>query len=192
MYLRGKWPARRTTVAPSPSPLLPIEVSIWLRRNSGWLVIFEASHALADATAHLVCAGLLGDPSSVSGMLLHLHHWAAIDDWLKRSSSEGGMLLGGRFYKAQPADTSVEWIAFRQAPGSGETLIRECFETAEGIGELLIQTPYVKAIESSITCRIGRTGNIRIYGTEVSDSVVEALLLELETVWENVPTEFDT
>ncbi len=187
MVLSGKWPARAITVSAGPPPKVAINVSIWLRRTSAWLVVFEANRALSDASAYLVAAALAGDTSRVLPMLLHEGHWKAIDGWLGKGSSEDGALLGGRFYKARPAGTDVEWIALRCTAGSHNTLLEESFQTAAGIGELLIQTPYLRPIDGSIICRIGRTGNIRVYGGEVSDGAVSALIFELEALWENVP-----
>ncbi len=183
MVLHGKWPARRVTVAPGPLPHLPVEVPVWLRKTSGWLVVFEASRALCDAGVFLVAHALSGSVENVSHMSLDEEHWIAVASWLDRT---GGDLIGGRFYKTSAAGTDLEWIALRRAPGSEPTLLQESFRGAEGIGELLLQTPHIQSIDSKITCRIGRTGNIRVYGTEISDGAVEALLLELEGLWSDI------
>ena len=183
--LHGKWPARRVTVAPGALPYLPIEVSIWLRRTSGWLVVFEANRSLCDAGVYLIAEALSGDVAMVTPFSLHRGHWDAITAFLDDGE---GDFIGGRFYKTKAGGTDLEWIALRRSPGSDPKLLRQSFQQAEGIGELLIQTPYIDSIDASITCRIGRTGNIRIYGTEISDSVVDALLFELERVWEDVPS----
>jgi hypothetical protein len=155
-----------------------------LRRSSGWLVVFEASRALGDAGAFMIAAALAGDPGAAAIMRLEEEHWNKLDAWLTRGSSSGAALLGGRFYRAKPAGSDVDWIALRSSSDSGNTLVRESFDTAEGIGELLIRTPYINAVDDNLTCRIGSTGNIRLYGAEVSDGMVECLLEELEAIWE--------
>jgi hypothetical protein len=185
--LRGKWPVRRLTVAPDPPPYVPVEVTIWLRKTSGWLVVFEANRALGDASVYLIAAALAGSAGAVAPMALDKRHWEAIASWLDQRSRRGGNLLGGRFYGAKPRGSDLEWIALRRAPGSDPSLLQESFETAEGIGELLIETPYISSIDANVVCRIGRTANVRVYGTEVSDGVIDALLLELESVWEGIP-----
>jgi hypothetical protein len=186
MTLRGRWPARRATVAAGPQPHLAVEVPIWLRKTSGWVVIFEANRALCDAAVFLLADALSGNVENVSGVSLEQMHWQALDSWLQRA---GGELLGGRFYKTRAAGTELEWIALRRAAGSEATLLRESFEGASGIGEMLIHTPHLPAIDNKITCRIGRTANIRVYGSDISDGTIEALLLELEGLWEGVPSD---
>lgn len=183
--LHGKWPARTVTVVPGPLPFLPIEVSIWLRRTSGWLVVFEANRSLCDAAVYLIAEALSGDVSMVTPFSLHQGHWDAIAAFLDERE---GDFIGGRFYKTKAGGTDLEWVALRRSPGSDPKLLRQSFQHAEGIGELLVQTPYIDSISAGITCRIGRTGNIRIYGTEISDSMVDALLLELERVWADIPS----
>ncbi len=178
--LRGKWPARRTTVAAGPSPFLPIEVSIWVRKTSGWIVVFEANRALCDAAAFLVAGALSGNAENASEFSLERTHWQALDAWLERT---GGEFLGGHFYKTRASGAELESIALRLAPGSEPTLLRESFQAAMGIREMLIQTTRIQAVDGKITCRIGRTANVRVYGTDVSDGTIEALLLELEAVW---------
>lgn len=181
--LRGKWPGRRVTVAPGPPPYVEVEVPIWFRKTSGWLVVFEANRSLCDAGAYLIADALSGNVEAVSKVSLERAHWNAIVAWLERT---GGNFLGGRFYKTSAAGTDLEWIALRRAPESEPSLLQESFEGAQGVGELLIQTPHIESVDAKITCRIGRTGNIRVYGNDISDGTIEALLLELEGVWEQI------
>ncbi len=186
MTLHAKWPARRVTVAPAPPPYLNVEVPIWFRKTSGWLIVFEANRALSDAGVFLVADALSGNVETVSSLSLAQPHWNAIAAWLERA---GGELLGGRFYKTRAGGTDLEWIALRRAPESDPSLLQESFEGAKGVGELLIQTPHIDSVDAKITCRIGRTGNVRVYGNDISDGTIEALLLELEGVWEEIPAQ---
>jgi hypothetical protein len=181
--LRGKWPSRRVTVAAAPPPYVEVEVSIWFRKTSGWLVVFEANRALSDASVFLVADALAGSVESVSSISLDHAHWNAVRTWLKRTDGE---LLGGRFYKTSAAGTDLEWIALRRTAGSDPSLLEESFEGAQGIGELLIQTSHIESLDGKVTSRIGRAGNIRVYGNDISDGAIEALLLELEGIWEEI------
>jgi len=186
MTLHGKWPARRITVAPGPLPRIPVEVMIWLRRVSGWLVVFEASRALGDAGVYLAAQALANDVCAVAHLSLEQAHWLAIAGWLTK---QGGDLLGGRFYKTKAGGTELESITLRRAPHSDPALLRESFENAQGIGELLLETPEIEAAGGGLKCRIGRSGNIRVYGSQITDPMIDSLLGELEELWENVPTE---
>lgn len=183
--LHGKWPARRITVAPGPLPRVPVEVTIWLRRVSGWLVVFEASRALGDAGVYLAAEALANDVSAAAHLSLEQAHWLAIASWL---AQRGGDLLGGRFYKTKAGGTDLESIALRRSPNSDPALLRESFENAQGIGELLLETPEIEVAGSGLKCRIGRSGNIRVYGGEITDPMIDSLLGELEEIWESVPT----
>ncbi|MEX2218835.1 MAG: hypothetical protein WD749_08750 [Phycisphaerales bacterium] len=187
LTLRGKWPPRRLTVAPGPSLPIPIEVPIWLRRTSRWLVVFEASRALSDAAAFMVASVFAGDPAQVAALQLQPDHWKRLDGWVN-SGREKGLLLGGKFYKAAPLGCDVDWIALRSSAESGARLVRESFQSARGIGEMLIRTPAIEAANGSLTCRIGGGGGVRIYGAEVTDAMVDALLFELEQIWSDVVT----
>lgn len=187
LVLTGRWPARSLSVASGSPPSLPVRVSLWLRRTTPWLIIFEAGRGLAEAAARLVATALAGDPARVHPVLPDLVHWKAIRNWIEGAGDGSGLLLGGRFYGAAPAGTPVKWIALRCASGSNLALVDESFRTATGIGELLIQTPRIGSIKKNLICRIGRLGVIRVYGQEVSDGVVDALLLELEALWSFLP-----
>jgi len=184
MTLNGTWPARRTTVAAAPPPRVSVEVTIWLRKGTAWLVVFEANRALCDAAAYLIAMALCGNADAVTPAALDRVHWEAVVKWLRKSE---GHLLGGRFYDTRAGGTEFKWIAMRQEVGSDTALLLESLRNSEGIGELMIETPHFPSIDGHITCRLGRSGNLRVYGTEVSDGMVDLLLAELEGVWENMP-----
>ena len=183
MVLSGKWPARTLTVAVGPTPLFPVRVALWLRRSSPWLVVFEASRGLADAAARLVAGALCGDPSKIKPLVPGIPHWKALAEWVEGPGAESGALLGGRFYHAMAGGTPVEWIALRCAIGSDRALVKESFQTATGIGELLFQTPPLESYRKSLICRVSRLGVIRVYGEEISDAAIDAVILELEALW---------
>lgn len=187
LSLTGRWPARSLTVAAGPSPVLPVRVSLWLRRTIPWLIVFEANRALSEAAARLVAAALAGEPARVSPIMPDLPHWKALEDWVENAPDGSGAVLGGRFYKAAPAGTAVEWIALRCTLGSNLALVRESLQTAAGIGELLIQTPRLKSLQRSLVCRISRVGVVRVYWEEISDEVIDAFLFELEALWGFLP-----
>lgn len=187
LTLTGRWPARTISVATEPSPLLPVSVSLWLRWLVPWLIVFEANRALADAASRLVAAALAGNASAVWPLVPDAPHWEVLKDWADNALDGSGALLGGRFYRVTIGGTPVERIALRCMPGSDRRLILECFQTAAGIGELLIQTPRLKSVERNVLCRVNRLGVVRIYGTDISDKVVDALLTELEGLWGFVP-----
>jgi hypothetical protein len=147
-----------------------------------WLVVFEANRALSEAASRLVAATFAGGPSAVHPIVLDLPHWEVLKDWAENASDGSGALLGGRFYQVTLGGIPVERITLRCMPGSDRRLVLECFQTAAGIGELLIQTPRLESLERSLLCRINRLGVIRVYGGDISDEVVNALLLELETL----------
>jgi len=167
-------------------PRVPVEVTIWLRRVSGWLVVFEASRALGDAGVYLAAQAMANDVSAVAHLSLDQTHWLAIAGWL---ANQGGELLGGRFYKTKAGGTDLESIALRRSPNSDPVLLRESFENAQGIGELLLETPDIEASGGGLKCRVGRSGNIRVYGNEITDPMIDSLLGELEGLWESVPAE---
>lgn len=187
LTLTGRWPARTISVATGPSPLLPVSVSLWLRWMVPWLIVFEANRALADAASRLVAAALAGNASAVCPIIPDAPHWEVLKDWAENALDGSGALLGGRFYRVTIGGTPVERITLRCVPGSDPRLILECFQTAAGIGELLIQTPRLKSVERNVLCRVNRLGVIRVYGTDISDEVVDALLTELEGLWGFVP-----
>lgn len=189
LTLTGRWPARSISVATEPAPLLPINVSLWLLWMRPWLVVFEANRALADAASRLVAATFAGDPSAVHPFVLDVHHWEALKDWAENAADGSGALLGGRFYQVTLVGTAIERIALRCMPGSDRRLVLDSFKTAAGIGELLIQTPRLDSLEGNILCRINRNGVIRVYGGDVSDEAIDALLLELETLLGFLPEE---
>lgn len=187
LILIGRWPARTISVATGPPPFLPVRVSLWLRWVVPWLIVFEANRALADAASRLVAGIFAGSVSAIRPIVPDLPHWEALKEWVENALDVSGALLGGRFYRVTLSGTPVERIAFRCLPGSAQHLILECFQTAAGIGELLIQTPRLRSIEKNVLCRINRLGVVCVYGTNISDEVIEALLAELESLWGFLP-----
>lgn len=187
LVLTGKWPSRVITVATGSPPPVPIQVSVWVRRTVPWVIVFEANRGLSEAAARLVATAVAGDPSMVDPLTPDLPHWQALEEWAEQKGTGSGAILGGRFYHARPADTPVEWIALRCASASDRKLLRECMKTSTGIGELLIRTRSLKPLRESLLCRIGRYGGIRVYGDDILDEAIEALLFELQVIWGFIP-----
>lgn len=189
LNMTGQWSARPMSVAMGPFLLFQINVSLWLRWMVPWLVVFEANRGLAEAASRLVSTIFAGSPSAVRPVVPDLPHWEALKDWVENAPDGSGALLGGRFFRVTLAGTPIERIALRCMPGSDRRLVLESFQTAAGIGELLIQTPFIKSLKRSLTCRVNRLGVIRVYGRDLSDEVIDAFLLELETLWGFLPEE---
>ncbi len=183
LALIGEWPSRAITVATGSPPSVSVEVSVWIRRTVPWIVVFEANRALSEAAARLVATAVAGAPSMVDPLTPDLAHWQALEKWTERKEAGGGAILGGRFYQARPADTPVEWIALRCSSASNRGLLRQCMKTSTAIGELLIQTPVLRPLKESLTCRVGRYGGVRVYGEDIPDEAIEAFLFELQVIW---------
>lgn len=183
LELTGQWPARSISVATESPPFVPVRVTLWLRWLVPWLIIFEANRPLSEAASRLVAATFAGSAAKVRPLTPDTHHWQALKDWVGADSPSAGILLGGRFYKAVVAGVPVDSIELRCAPGSDKRLILESFETAQGIGELFLQSPWLESVNKNAVFRINRLGMVRVYGEEVPDQLIDALLVELEGLW---------
>jgi hypothetical protein len=183
LELTGRWPARSISVATELPPFVPVRVKLWLRWLVPWLIIFEANRALTEAASRLVAATFAGDVTKAYPIKPDLRHWQALKEWVEEDSSGTGSLLGGRFYKAVVAGVPVESIELRCVPGADKRLILDSFKTATGIGELFLQSPKLSTINKYAMFRINRLGMVRVYGEEIPDQLIDALLTELETLW---------
>ncbi len=186
LVLTGTWPSRSITVATELPPRVPVRVSAWVRRTIPWVIVFEANRGLSEAVARLVAAAMAGDPSQINSLTPDLSHWRVLEKWAETDGAHGAV-LGGRFYHAKAGDTDLEWISLRCTSASNRKLLRECMRTSAGIGELLIHTPWLKPLKKSLICRVNRSGVVRVYGDEISDEAIEALLVDLQVVWGFLP-----
>jgi len=187
LSLTGTWPSRPVTVAAGRPPRIRVLVNVWFLRTSGWLVVFEAARPLAEAVAYIIGGTLTHDLRAVTALTPDPGQWKQLFKWAQHDKAEQGGVLGGKFYKTSAGGADFEWLSMRLSAGSSRRLLGEAFGEAEGVGELLLATPRLSGLADSITCRVSRGGVFRIYASEVSDSVVESLLVELARLWAPAP-----
>jgi len=187
LSLTGTWPTRPVTVAAGRPPRIKVLVKVWFLRTSGWLVVFEAARPLAEAVAYLVGGTLTQDLSAVAPLTPDADQWKQLFQWAQREKAEKGEVLGGKFYSTSAGGADFEWLSMRLRQGSSRRLLGDAFAEAEGVGELLLATPRLSGLADSVTCRVSRGGVFRIYASEVPDSAVECLLVELARLWAPVP-----
>jgi len=185
--LTGTWPSRRATVAADAPSRIKVLVKTWFLRTSSWLVVFEAERALAEASAYLVGGTLAQSPKAVTTFTPDPDQWKQLFRWAGNAGPGKSRVLGGKFYETAAGGAHFKWLSMRLSEESSRRLLKDAFAGARGIGELLLETPRLAGIDESLVFRVSRGGVFRVYASEVPDSAVESLLVELARLWAPVP-----
>lgn len=180
--LRCMYPAGHLVAAgPQMPPHVPVEVTIWMRRTSRWVVVFDAGRRLAWTAALLIAWATVGDPGVIQPVRIGSHRFEALETWLQDEDHPiPGHLTRAVLYGAHVGNTEYEQTLLSAPHLEVTDLYKKLRQTAKAIGYLTFVSPLFDGARRQLTCRLYRGGYLTVYGKNQTMTDVDLLLRELE------------
>lgn len=176
--LRTRKPAAAGDVAP---PFIPVEVEVWLRKGSGYVVTFDAGRRLSTGATSLLSFGARGDLDSIRTLKLDKSAFLRLKDRIEGPAKSGGIL------RVTMQDVSLDGSRFKQivlrAAGLGSSrLFQRSFEAAAGISNMTFLSPPPKPSSRGLLCKLSNWGGVTIYTSNPLQSEIGDLVTLIEEV----------
>ena len=164
-------------------PRIPVEVAVWVRRTSPWVMVFDAGRRLASTATLLVGWAGIGDATAIRPFYTGPRRFAALEAWIwNEEHPKPGYLTRAVLYGARAGATEYEQVLLSAPYLESKELYRELRGTAQGVGYLTFVCPLFRGARRQLTCRLYRRGCLTVYGKDQTWTDVDLLLCELEAV----------
>lgn len=175
--------APKLTAAGSPPPFVPVSFKIWLRKNSPFVISFDAGRKLSGGAIALLSHITTGAPSSIEHIKLEKENFLKLKDWILVDSH----VAKGEIRHVSMRDVEGDTIKFKQivlnAPRLQDSpLFNRFLDSASAISSLSFTTPPLDSTSRSLSCRINHWGSLTVYTPDLLDSEIAELMRLLEKV----------
>lgn len=175
--------APKLTAAGGPPPFVPVSFKIWLRKDSPFVISFDAGRKLSGGAMALLSYTTTGNPSSIEHVKLEKENFLKLKDWILADSPQAR----GEIKLISMRDVEGDTIKFKQivlnAPRLQESpLFNQFLDSASAISSLSFATPPLNSTSRSLSCRINYWGSLTIYSPDLLDSEIAELVRVLEKV----------
>lgn len=173
----------KLTAAGGPPPFVPVSFRIWLRKNSPFVISFDAGRKLSGGAMALLSYTTTGNPSSIEHVKLEKENFLRLKDWILQDSHAAG----GEIKHISMRDVEGDKIKFKQivlnAPRLQDSpLFNRFLDSASAIASLSFATPPLDSTSRSLSCRINYWGSLTMYTPDLLDSEIAELIRLLEKV----------
>ncbi len=160
-----------------PTPFIPVNYKIWLRKNSSWAISFEAGRKLSSVGISLLSFALTDSPSMFENIKLERDNFINLKDWTL-SQKHG---ISGHIQKISLRNAQYDSIKFKQiilnSPGlEASKLFSGLTDSAQSISELSLITPPIPSTSRQIKCKINHWGGLTIYTPDMMNSELSDLI----------------
>ena len=175
--------APKLTAAGDPPPFVPVHFRIWLRKDSPFVVSFDAGRKLSDGAVALLAYATAGNPSSIEHVKLEKESFLRLKKWIL----PGSFAASGEIKHISMRDVERDGVRFTQvvlnAPQLQDSpLFNQCLDSAAAIASLSFAAPPLESTSRSLSCRINYWGSLTIYSPGLLDSEMAELIQALERV----------
>lgn len=165
-------------------PFVPVNFEIWLRKNSSWVIPFDAGRKLSGAAVALLSYATTGNVSSIETTRLEREDFLKLKDWLLADSHA----IPGQIKRITMHDIMENSVKFRQIVLNSPRLeISQLFtrllDSASAIANLSFATPPLKSSSRPLSCRINYWGCVTIYTPNLLDSELSELIEVFEMLY---------
>lgn len=175
--------APKLTAAGSPPPFVPVSFKIWLRKNSPFVISFDAGRKLSGGAIALLSHITTGNPSSIEYIKLEKENFLKLKDWILADSHAAS----GEIKHVSMRDVEGDKVKFKQivlsAPQLQDSpLFNQFLRSASAIASLSFATPPLNSTSRALSCRLNYWGSLTIYSPDLLDSEIAELTQALEKV----------
>lgn len=165
-------------------PFLPVNFKIWLRKESSWVISFDAGRKLSGVALTLLSYATTDIPSSIEPIRLEKENFLQLKNWLLSEDHD----IPGQIKRITVHDVDYNLVKFKQivlnAPRLEQSkLFSQLAESALAISNLSFTTPPLKSTSRPLTCKITRWGGITIYTPHLLDSELSELIEIFERLY---------
>lgn len=173
----------KLTAAGSPPPFVPVSFRTWLRKNSPFVISFDAGRKLSDGAMALLSYTTTASPSSIEHVKLEKENFLGLKEWILPGSYGNT----GEIKHISMRDVEGDKVKFKQivlnAPQLQDSpLFNQFLNSASAVASLSFATPPLDSTSRSLSCRINYWGSLTIYSPDLLDSEIAELVRALEKI----------
>ncbi|MCD6095498.1 MAG: hypothetical protein J7J99_02920 [Thermoprotei archaeon] len=163
---------------------ITVEHPVWLRVNSGLLLVFDSpSRRISRAVSELVSLKLFNDVSSITPLHLERDYIMAIEQWVTSKEYEvSGNIIRATFRRANIEGSVLEEISIKREGLDTMEIYSTIKNSAHEIKSLTFITPLLPQFGRRVTCKIDNRGGLVIYTPGLRIVDLEVIINELEKV----------
>lgn len=171
----------KLTAAGGPPPFVPVIFKIWLRKNTAYVISFDAGRKLSGSAMALLSYTTAGNSSSIKHVRLEKENFLRLKEWILPDSPAAR----GEIKHISMRDVQGDKVKFKQivlnAPQLQDSpLFNQFLDSASAVASLSFATPLLDSTSRSLSCRINYWGSLTIYSPDLLDSEITELVQALE------------
>lgn len=168
----------------APPPFVPVSFTIWLRKETPWIISFDAGRRLSGAAIALISYATTGSPMSIEHFKLEKQDFLRLKEWLLGEDNP----TPGEIKRITMRDIEENSVRFKQivlnsARLETSQLFNRLLDFSSAVSDLTFATPSMKSTSRSLTCKITYWGSLTIYTPELLDSELSELIGNLENLF---------
>lgn len=166
-------------------PFVPVNFKIWLRKQTSWVIPFDAGRKLSGAAIALLSYTTTGNPSSIENIRLEKEDFLKLKNWLlEHNHSVPGQIKRITMHDIEENTIKFKQIVLNSPQLEKSALFNHLLNSASAIANLTFATPPLKSSSRSLTCKINYWGCVTIYTPELLDSELSELIEIFESLFE--------
>lgn len=175
--------APKLMAAGGPPPFVPVNFKVWLRKNSPFVISFDAGRKMSGGAMALLSYNTTGNPSSIEHVKLEKENFLRLKEWIL----PGSYATKGEIKHISMRDVEGDKVKFKQvvlsAPQLQDSpLFNQFLRSASAIASLSFATPPLNSTSRALSCRLNYWGSLTIYSPDLLDSEIAELIQALEKV----------
>lgn len=162
-------------LAAGVSPFVPVNYTIWLRKENSTVVTFDAGRKLSGVGIALLAYATTGDLSSIEYLKLNKSDFIKLKDWLLTNEPQG-QIRRVTLQNVEHRDMKFKQIVLSANQLENSDLFLHLLASSQVITNMSFITPPLSASDRSLNCRINYWGGLTIYTPNLLDSELSELI----------------
>jgi hypothetical protein len=175
--------APKLIAAGAPPPFVPVNINIWVRKKSGFVISFDAGRKLSESAIALLSYIATEDPSSIEQIRLEKEDFLRLMNWiLADSHSIPSGIKRITMHDVDEGGIKFKQIVLNSSRLENSPLFNRLLNSASVITNLGFITPPLSANSRPLSCRVNYWGGLTIYTPDLLASEISELIGVFETL----------
>lgn len=171
--------------AGTPPPFVPVSVEIWLRKENGIVISFDAGRKLSGSAIALLSYITTEDPSSIEQVRFGKEDFLRLMNWLLANTHPTpGEIKRITMHDIDEGGINFKQIVLNSPHLENSPLFNRLLESASVITNLGFVSPPLSPHSRHFTCRLNYWGALTIYTPNLLESEIFNLMKSLDILFE--------